>query len=263
MRYARTQSNELRQYLTLTGSCIVPCNQLWLDAIPDTSGCLIVSPFKTRFRTAPLGKRRLWIWAFFMLLFLSSIVEARPCKEPVCYVIAIACAGQPCRRGSEPRNTLREEDVVQLAPGYQPPLAYFRDEPPGESDLSRAPNGARELTIAKVRALDIPVWLGGRDQSGISSTKRSRDNSVVRIRIIEVRSGSASLGQTYEVYFGEWGRETVYPLTPNQLARDYIVAMYSDPTDGKYRLVGVPIGSAEYRDWMAERSEYWRSQLNK
>ncbi|WP_164718747.1 MULTISPECIES: hypothetical protein [Bradyrhizobium] len=51
----------------------------------------------------------------------------------------------------------------------------------------------------------------------------------------------------------------IYPLTPDQLARDYAVVMFSDPTDGKRRLVGFPISSAQHRDWMAKRSEYWRS----
>lgn len=83
------------------------------------------------------------------------------------------------------------------------------------------------------------------------------------MQVLEVRSGSAAVGKTYDVYFGQWDREMIYPLTPDQLARDYVVVMYSDPTDGKHRLVGFPISSAQYLDWMAKRSEYWRSQYKK
>ncbi|MCP3369805.1 hypothetical protein [Bradyrhizobium cajani] len=145
----------------------------------------------------------------------------------------------------------------------QAPLAYFLDELPDGFDPSQAPNGAKEVAIARVRALDIPVWLGKRDQSGITPTQRSRDRYFIRIQVLEVRSGSAPVGKTYEIYFGEWGREMIYPLTPDQLARDYVVVMYSDPTDGKHRLVGFPVNSTQYRDWMTKRSEYWRSQYKK
>ena len=219
--------------------------------------------FRIRLRSTTPSKRPHWTCAFFALLFLSSAIEAQPCKAPVCHVVAMACAGPSCGRDSVDPNIPREENVVQMAANYQPPLAYFLDELPGDFDFSKTPNGARELTIAKVRAHDIPVWLGKRDQSGILPPQRSRDKNFVRMQVLEVRSGSASVGKTYEVYFGEWSREMIYPLTPDQLARDYIVAMYSDPTDGKYRLIGFPVSSAQYQDWMTKLSEYWRSQHKK
>ncbi|WP_129268406.1 hypothetical protein [Bradyrhizobium betae] len=144
-----------------------------------------------------------------------------------------------------------------MAVNYQPPLAYFLDEFPNGFDPASMLHGEKEVAIARVRALDIPVWLGKRDQSG---AQRSRDKSFVRMQVLEVRSGSASVGKTYEVYFGDWNHEMIYPLTPDQLARDYFVVMYFDPTDGKQRLVGFPINSTQHRDWLAKRSEYWRSQ---
>jgi hypothetical protein len=146
------------------------------------------------------------------------------------------------------------------AVNYQPPVAYFLDDLPIGFDPASMPDAAKEVTIARVRALDIPVWLGKRDQSG---AQRSRDKSFVRMQVLEVRSGSASVGETYEVYFGEWNREMIYPLTPDQLERDYLVVMYSDPTDGKRRLVGFPVNSTQHRDWLAKRSEYWRSRYKK
>lgn len=145
----------------------------------------------------------------------------------------------------------------------KPPLAYFLDELPAGFDPSQVTNGAKEVAIAMVRALDIPVWLGRRDKSGVVPIQRSRDKSFVRLRVLEVRSGSAAVGKTYDVYLGQWDREMIYPLTPDQLAHDYVVVMYSDPNDGKYRLVGFPISSAQHKDWMAKRSEYWRSGYRK
>ncbi|WP_158237600.1 hypothetical protein [Bradyrhizobium forestalis] len=145
----------------------------------------------------------------------------------------------------------------------QPPLAYFLDALPTDFDPAHIPNGVQETAIVRVRPLASPVWLGGRDQSGIPPKQHSRDKSFVRLQVLEVRSGNASVGKTYDVYFGEWDREMIYPLTPDQLARDYIAAMYFDPADGKHRLVGFPVNGETYRDWMAKRSEYWRSELKK
>ncbi|UWU95287.1 hypothetical protein [Bradyrhizobium sp. CB1015] len=147
-----------------------------------------------------------------------------------------------------------------IAVNYQPPLAYFLDELPADFDPATVPSGGKDIAVARVRALDSPVWLGNRDEAG---AHRSRDKRFVRMRVLEVRSGNASVGKIYEVYFGDWGREMIYPLTPDQLARDYVVVMYSDPTDGKRRLVGFPVNSAQHQEWLDKRSEYWRSQYRK
>ncbi len=104
---------------------------------------------------------------------------------------------------------------------YRSPLAYFLDELPADFGPSHVPNGAKEVTIAKVRALDTPVGLGKRDQSGVVPIQRSRDKSFIRVQVLEARIGSATVGTTYDVYFGQWDREMIYPLTPDQLARDY------------------------------------------
>ena len=86
-----------------------------------------------------------------------------------------------------------------------------------------------------------------------------------RIRIVEIRNGSGSVvvGNDYNIYFGDPSRELVFPITPAQLARDYMVAMYLDTLDAKHRLIGFPVSGAQYSNWRAEVSEYERSQYKK
>jgi hypothetical protein len=75
------------------------------------------------------------------------------------------------------------------------------------------------------------------------------------LQVLEVRSGNASVGKAYDVYFGEWDREMVYPLTPDQLARDYIAAMYFDPADGK-------TGSSDFQSTVRPIGTGWPSDRN-
>ncbi|TGN86534.1 hypothetical protein EOW77_0018080 [Bradyrhizobium yuanmingense] len=191
---------------------------------------------------------------------LSSPTEARSCEHTMCRPVEIVCSASSCGRDALAATIPDEAGSLQMAANHKPPLAYFLDELPIDFDLSQLPKGAKEIVIARARALDIPVWLGKRDQSGVVP---SRDKSFVRLQVLEVRRGSAALGTTYDVYFGQWDREMIYPLTPDQLARDYVVIMYFDPTDERHRLVGFPISSAQHRDWMSKRSEYWRSGYRK
>jgi hypothetical protein len=144
----------------------------------------------------------------------------------------------------------------------QSPLGYFLDELPADFDVSSAPGGAQEVAIAKVRALESPSSLVERDQSGVPPPK-PRDRLFIRIRVLEVRSGNAAVGKEYDIYFGVTGHDLIYPMTPDHLARDYMVAMYLDPLDAKHRLIGFPISSAQYLDWMVQVSEYGRSKYKK
>jgi hypothetical protein len=83
-----------------------------------------------------------------------------------------------------------------------------------------------------------------------------------QIKILDVRSGSAAIGAEYNIYFGR-EKEMVYPNTPEQLSREYMVMMYRDADDAKHRLVEFPISKAQYTRWQAEVSEYRRSQLKR
>jgi hypothetical protein len=237
---------------------------LGCSGAPPPSGFSMARASRIGLRAANLCKWQNWARAFLAAIFLLPAIEAWPAKQMARDSVAMACVGQSCGRSPAITNIPNEDgSLVQMAANYQPPLGYFLDELPADFDLSKAPSGAKEVSIARVRALEIPNWLGGRDQSGVSPTNLPRDKFFIRMRVLEVRSGSATVGKVYDIYFGEWGRDLLYPLTPDQLARDYIVAMYLDPLDAKHRLIGFPVSSTQYSDWMTKRSEYWRSKYKK
>lgn len=148
---------------------------------------------------------------------------------------------------------------IHMAANDQAPMAYFLNELPADFDLTKLPSEARDVVIAKVRATESPSSLGGRDQSGIPPPGRSRDRLFTRIKILEARLGSAAVGEEYAVYFGEGGHELMYPLTPEQLRRDYIVVMYRDAGDGKHRLIGFPVSYTQFSEWQAEMFKIQRS----
>jgi hypothetical protein len=209
------------------------------------------------------GVPRLWIRMFSALIFLLPAAEAWS-GEGMVHHIAMTLMGQPDDGSPVSTHVAKSNgSQVQMVANYQVPLGYFLDELPADFDLSKAPAGAKEVAIAKARALETSKWLGGRDQSGAPPTDRPRDKLFIRMRVLEVRSGSAIVGKEYDIYFGEWGRDLIFPITPDQLARDYIVAMYLDPLDAKHRLIGFPISSTQYRDWSAKVSEYERSRYKK
>lgn len=152
---------------------------------------------------------------------------------------------------------------VQMVANDKAPFAYFLDQPHLDIDVSKLPSAARDVAIVRVRALQTPSSRGGRDQSGAPPTDIPRDRLFIRIRVLEVRSGAAAVGKEYDIYFGERGRDLLYPITPDQLTRDYTVAMYFDPLDSKHRLIGFPVSSKQYWDWRAQVSEYQRSRYKK
>jgi hypothetical protein len=150
-------------------------------------------------------------------------------------------------------------DKIYMASNDRAPMAYFLDELPADFELTKLPSEAKDVVIARVRATEPPSSLGGRDQSGVPAAERPRDKLFTRIKILDVRLGSASIGGEYAVYFGESGHELIYPLAPDQLHRDYVVVMYRDALDAKYRLIGFPASYAHWLDWQAQISKYQRS----
>lgn len=180
--------------------------------------------------------------AIFTMLFLS-IASGDPCAaDGLSRHVPALVLGIP---GGE----------IHMVANDPAPMAYFLKELPADFDPTKLPKEAKDVVIAKVRATMAPASLGGRDQSGVAAPA-PRDQFFIRIRILEVRLGSASVDQEYEILFGEGGRDLLYPLTPEQRRRDYVVVMYRDASDAKTRLIGFPVGRAELSEWMAEVSKF-------
>jgi len=153
--------------------------------------------------------------------------------------------------------------MIHMVANNQAPVAYFLDQFPTDLTLAGLAAEAKEVVIAKVRATESPSSLFGRDEVGTPATQMPRDKFFVRIKLLEVMRGSATVGAEYAIYFGEPGRKIIYPLSEDQLGREYVAVIYRDSSDAKYRLFGVPISSAQYTKWREEISNYRRSQLKK
>jgi len=135
-----------------------------------------------------------------------------------------------------------------------PAVKYFLDEKPDSEDIQKLPSPARQVLIAKVKALST-IYVGGRD--GVISSK---DQFFARLRVLEIIFGDASEASEIGVFFGAIGVPNIkYPHTPSMLEREYFVVSYVGE-DGRRRLLGYPIAHSEYEQWDAERLKYERSR---
>jgi len=139
------------------------------------------------------------------------------------------------------------------------PVAYFMDQPPADVDAPNyLPNDAQDVTVAKVRfdqGAEGVIWLGGRH-----CERCTNDIFGARLKIVEVRTGSAQIGQVLFVHLGQRSEHReffAYPITPDQKSREYTVVIYLGG-DGKRRLVPFQISKLEYDKWRAELSAYRR-----
>jgi hypothetical protein len=147
--------------------------------------------------------------------------------------------------------------VEMTAVSDRGPIAYFLEQPPDDAQMSMLPKAARDVVVARVHVLGVPAYLGGRDQSGRPSSDPPPKHALfARLRVIDVRLGDPTVGGILGVKFGtrDSTRTLVHhPHTPDQLGRDYFVAMFRDD-DGQLSLAGFPITEAQYREW---ETEFW------
>ncbi|WFU15577.1 hypothetical protein [Bradyrhizobium sp. CB3481] len=183
--------------------------------------------------------------AFFTMLFVS-IASGE----------VLATNGLP----RQPVSLFIHGSGIHKVSNDQSPISYFSDRMPDDADLPRAPDGATGVVVARVRLREASVYLGGRDQSGEAPKDQPKDIFFTRIKISDVLRGDASAGQTLDVRFGQRGdkRRLIYPYTPDQRDREYIVVMYVDASDGRRRLAPFPITEFQYSQWEIEQSAYTR-----
>lgn len=156
------------------------------------------------------------------------------------------------------RHPLRAE--LELVAGDKMPVAYFMDRVPDDLDLPAVSGSVTDIMVAKVRVKQAPSFLGGRDRSGERPKDLPKDILFTRVEIVDVRKGRAAVGQVFDVRLGLRGdeRRFSYPLTPDQLSREYMVVIYLDVADGLRRLVPFSITELQYSQWEAEQSAYTR-----
>jgi hypothetical protein len=133
------------------------------------------------------------------------------------------------------------------------PVAYFLDQASDAADVpANLPSNAKDVIVAKVRFVEQAIWLGGRHCEGCTN-----DIFFTRVKIVEVKRGSAEIGQVFDVRMGLRNdyRDFAYPHTPDQRGREYTAVIYSSD-DGLHRLASFPISLEQYAQWYAERSDY-------
>jgi hypothetical protein len=118
------------------------------------------------------------------------------------------------------------------------PVAYFMEQMPADIDAPNdLPSDAKDVIVAKVRfdqGGGGVYWLGGRHCEGCTN-----DIFGARLKIVEVMTGPAQVGQIFNVHLGlrsEHREFIAFPNTPDQLSREYTVVIYL-AEDGLRRLV--------------------------
>lgn len=132
-------------------------------------------------------------------------------------------------------------------------ITYFLDQVPNDISISTMPKTARDVVVARVSMARRSVYLVKQENSG----KRSPPPKNLfrsQLKILEIFSGSAEVGEIFDVEFGSFnssGRRHFAPFTSGQVSRDYVVVVYVDD-DGQRRLAGFPISEAQYLEWESE-----------
>jgi len=132
-------------------------------------------------------------------------------------------------------------------------IAYFLDEPPSDISMSTLPTTARDVVVARVSLTRKPVYLIRREQSGEISGPPPKYLFRSQLRVVQVLSGPAAVGENLDATFGmpnRSGKMTLVPHTRDEVNRDYFVIAYVDE-DGQRHLAGYPISEAKYRAWEA------------
>lgn len=233
-----------------------------LDSSEDsTRGSAFVIPLMC----GSLSARPLRVAAFFTMLFLLTANGGVWAADGLpWHVIPMSPLDQVVHRGFVGTDYFSiHGSKIHMASNDRAPMAYFLDQLPSDSILAELPAEAEDIVVAKVRATRPPSSLFGRDEIGGPPTQIPRDKFFIRIKILETLRGSAAVGAERAIYFGEPGRKITYPLSEDQLGRDYVAVIYRDSSDTKYRLFGVPISSAQYTSWHQEISSYRRSERKK
>jgi hypothetical protein len=153
--------------------------------------------------------------------------------------------------------------LAQMSKNEHRPLIYFLDEPPSDLSQSTLPPTAGEIVVAKVRLTGRSAYLVGRDQSGRPSDKPPpKELFFAWLEVLDVVSGKRPAERMLDARFGLADNSHTYirhPVTPQQLARDYFVAIYEE--GGRLHLAGFPSSEASYREWEKEFLEYERTRL--
>jgi hypothetical protein len=175
--------------------------------------------------------------AFAATLAIRSTADAGPLRTA------------PYRHDSETEAKV----VAQMIASRDYLVSYFLDQAPENIAVSTAPESARDVIVARVRLLERPSYLVGRDQSGRPAVA-PKFPFRAKLKVLDVIRGNAMVGQSISVTFGSFnssGKRHFGPFTSHQIGRDYFVVIYLG-SDDEYHLAGFPIDEARYQQWESE-----------
>lgn len=141
------------------------------------------------------------------------------------------------------------------------PTIYFLSQLP--SDVPPLPEAASDVIVARVKVLERPVFLGGRDQSGFRpGVSPNEDLFASHLQILDVIRGQAAIGATLSVRFGSRHSRIAIPATPPQLAKSYFVVLYAGK-GGIRHLAAFPMDEVQYQEWQRDSLKYEESRIPK
>ncbi|KJC60431.1 hypothetical protein UP10_12425 [Bradyrhizobium sp. LTSPM299] len=200
--------------------------------------------------------RSLMIPFFWALVELVGVEQARGCTskmlplqsraETCMYAIDDAIATNAFSHvGRPPILRVQSNGLENLD------LAYFMEDEPRDLTSTTLPADAQDVLAAKVH-LTQSVWY-----MGDSFTPPPPNASFeTKLKILSVLRGKRLEQSEIRVTFGPFYRyrKNLIPITPDQLARDYFVIVFSD-SDGLH-LAGIPVGWSKSHEWQRQILDY-------
>ena len=199
--------------------------------------------------------------AAFHRLLVEPLADDDPPRYAVHLLFHADARAQALRL---PRGCDGCECAIHMVANDQAPMAYLLDELQSDEILAGLPTEATDIVVAKV-ARDTASKFARRARP----TRSSSDSDFLATGSL---SGSRSWkscaeaqlsGAEYAAYFGEPGRRIIFPLSEDQLGRDYLAVVYRSTSDAKYRLLGIPISLTQYTKWREKFARHLRSQRKK
>jgi hypothetical protein len=150
---------------------------------------------------------------------------------------AIVAPGAFCKSIVDPGGQSVSSDrkpvlLAQMSKNEYRPLTYFLDEPPSDLSQSTLPPSAGEIVVAKVRLTGRSAYLVGRDQSGRPPAEKPPEELFAAwLELLDVVRGKRPAKRFLDATFGLADNSHTYirhPATPQQLAREYFVAIYEE-----------------------------------
>jgi hypothetical protein len=139
----------------------------------------------------------------------------------------------------------------QAIDGGYAAVQYFLSDPPSPSAIRLAEKAGKNVLVAKVRIVEGPRYLVGRDASG-NRPPHPPDLFWVKLEIVETIAGSLVPGAQQEAWFGKPGMSRIAWPRSSDMRRKQYFTISSVQDDGKRRLQELPMTLRHFDRWSEE-----------